>query len=73
MFHIGVLTNPWLLLGVAAMAIMQIIMTYVPIMNELLQTSPITAASWGRILSVGLMVYLIVGFEKWVRRRVGNL
>jgi Ca2+-transporting ATPase len=73
MFHIGLLTNPWMLLGVLAMASLQMVVTYVPLMNRLLETSPISAMSWMRILLVGLTVYLVVGFEKWVRRRVGNL
>lgn len=73
MFFIGVFSNRWLLVGVAAMLALQMVFTYAPFTNQHLQTAPITLAAWGRIFAAGLAVYLIVGFEKWVRRRVGNL
>lgn len=73
MFHVGVFSNRWLLFGVTAMLSLQLIFTYAPLMNQYLQTAPITFAAWARIGAAGLAVYLIVGFEKWVRRRVGNL
>ena len=73
MFRIGLFTNRLLLVGVVAMLLLQLVFTYTPFMNRHLQTAPISAAAWLRIGLVGLAAYLIVGFEKWVRRRVGNL
>jgi Ca2+-transporting ATPase len=73
MFYVGAFSNRWLLIGVTAMLLLQLVFTYAPFMNQHLHTAPITLAAWGRIFTAGLAVYLIVGFEKWVRRRVGNL
>lgn len=73
MFRIGVFSNRWLLVGVAVMLSLQLVFTYVPFMNQHLSTAPISAAAWGRIFAVGFVVYIVVGFEKWVRRRLGNL
>ncbi|MEX2213516.1 MAG: cation-transporting P-type ATPase [Phycisphaeraceae bacterium] len=73
MFHIGVFSNRLLLCGIVAMLALQLVFTYAPFMNQHLQTAPITLAAWLRITAVGAAAYLIVGFEKWVRRRVGNL
>lgn len=73
MFHVGVFSNRPLLVGVLLMLLVQQVFTYAPFMNHYLHTAPISLDSWARIVCVGAAVYLIVGFEKWVRRRVGNL
>ena len=73
MFHVGVFSNRWLILGMIAMLLLQLVFTYTPFMNHYLQTAPISGAAWARIFAAGFAVYVIVGFEKWVRRRVGNL
>ncbi len=68
-FQIGVFANRWVVLGIAAMILLQLLFTYVPLMNSALSSAPISAASWGRIVGVGLAGYLIVEAEKWLRRR----
>ena len=69
MFRIGVLSNRWVLVGIAAMALLQFLFTYAPFMNTVLQSAPIGAAAWARIVGVGFVGYLIVELEKWLRRR----
>ncbi len=70
MFELGVFSNPWLILGVAVMAALQLFLTYSPIMNYLFGTAPIGITEWLLILMGGFTIYAVVGTEKWLRRRV---
>ncbi|EMI21139.1 cation-transporting P-type ATPase [Rhodopirellula maiorica SM1] len=70
MFELGVFTNRWIGFGAAAMLILQIAFTYVPIMNHIFHSAPIGWDAWWRILLTGLATYMIVGLEKWVRRKL---
>jgi len=69
-FQIGVFSNLWVVWGVVTMIGLQLLLTYVPIMNRLFHTAPIDAAAWGLILFCALAVYAVVGLEKLIRRRL---
>jgi magnesium-transporting ATPase (P-type) len=69
MFRIGVFSNPWVWAGIAAMALVQLAFTYLPIMNRLFQTAPISLVDWLAILGVGLVIYAVMGMEKRLRPR----
>ncbi|MDR4480398.1 MAG: cation-transporting P-type ATPase [Nitrospira sp.] len=69
MFRLGLFSNRWIVWGVLAMVGLQLLLTYVPLMNRLFHTAPIDGLAWGPILAVSTLVYLIVGFEKWIRLR----
>ena len=69
MFALGVFSNRWIGVGVTSMVILQLVFTYVPLMNHVFHSEPIGWDAWWRILLTGLATYLIVGFEKWVRRK----
>ena len=68
-FKIGFFSNRWVFIGVAGMLILQLLFTYVPLMNQLFSSSPISLADWSYILSFSLVGYLIVELDKWLRRR----
>jgi Ca2+-transporting ATPase len=70
MFQIGIFSNRWVVVGVMGMILLQLLFTYAPFMNQLLQSAPITPAQWTHIVAVGLAGYLVVELEKWLRRRV---
>jgi magnesium-transporting ATPase (P-type) len=70
MFHVGLFSNPWIWRGIAVMIGLQLLLTYSPSMNRLFHTAPIDGPSWALILGTSLAVYLVVGFEKWIRRRM---
>jgi Ca2+-transporting ATPase len=70
MFSLGFFTNRWLFAGVFLMVILQWMFVYVPFMNRAFHSAPISAGAWARILTVGLVVYVLVEFEKYVRRRL---
>ena len=69
MFTLGVFSNRWVVGGVAAMTALQLLFTYLPAMNEWFRTAPIDGWAWLRILLVGAVIYLVIGGEKWLRKR----
>lgn len=69
MFQLGVLSNPWIALGVTCMVVAQLLFTYVPFMNWIFHSEAIGWNAWWRILLTGVVAYGIVGLEKWIRRR----
>jgi len=73
MFHVGIFSNLWVYGGITAMLLAQVLFTHTAIMNRLFHTAPLDSESWLYITAVGLAAYVIVEFEKWVRRRVFRL
>ncbi|HJL16193.1 MAG TPA: cation-transporting P-type ATPase [Sandaracinaceae bacterium LLY-WYZ-13_1] len=69
MFRLGLVSNPWLLAGVATMAALQVAFTYAPPLHVAFDTAAIGAIEWLWVLGVGLAIYVVVGLEKWVGRR----
>ncbi len=62
-------TNPLLFMGVFLMIIAQLIFTYLPFMNNIFGSSPITFDSWILIISAGFLIFVIVEIEKIIVRR----
>ncbi len=58
--------------GIAIMAVMQLGFTYLPIMNQLFSTAPLTGTTWVVIGSLALAMFWIVGLEKWLRARANK-
>ena len=69
MWRIGLFTNRWIVAGVSAQIAGQAALTYLPVMNQLFQTAPITWAAWLRILLLSLAAFLIVAADKRLTRR----
>jgi magnesium-transporting ATPase (P-type) len=65
----GLLGNHYALLAVAVLLAMQGLFTYWPPMQGLFGTAPLDLAAWWRVVSVGLMVFLLVEAEKALMRR----
>ncbi|MEB3887035.1 cation-transporting P-type ATPase [Lyngbya sp. CCY1209] len=69
MFTLGLFSNRWLLLGVALMVGVQLLFTYLPVMQQLFKTAAIGWDEWGIILSASLLIYLVLELHKWWRQR----
>jgi len=69
MFRIGFFSNPLLFGGVAAMLVLQVMYTYLPAMNWMFHSAPISPEAWGRIMAISVIASFVVGVEKWVRQR----
>jgi len=67
---VGWFSNRWLLLGVATMALLQVLYTYVPVMNSLFGSATLSAAQWAPILVVGVVTFGVVEVEKAIRARL---
>jgi magnesium-transporting ATPase (P-type) len=69
MFRAGLFSNGWLLTGVGLMILLQLLFTYMPAMNIAFGSSPISFSEWGFIISASFIVYIVIEFEKLIRRR----
>jgi Ca2+-transporting ATPase len=69
-FQLGFFSNMWVFYGVTAMLLLQLAYTYLPIMNRLFQSAPIDLDAWARIVTAGIIAFMIVEFEKRLRFRV---
>ena len=69
-FRMGFFSNKFIFLGVAAMILLQIGFTYVPIMNEIFQSNPIGIESWLKIIGVSMVIFLIIEIIKFVSNRL---
>jgi magnesium-transporting ATPase (P-type) len=67
LWSLGLFSNPWAIGGIVAMIVAQLFFTYAPMMNRIFHTAPISGEAWLRIVGVGLVVFLVVGLEKWLR------
>jgi cation-transporting P-type ATPase F len=54
------------------MTLLQILFTYVPAMNHLFHTGPLTIEAWALVIGAGLLVSSVIGLEKSVRQRRGR-
>ncbi len=69
MLQLGIFSNPWIWVGVGSMVTLQLLFTYAPFMNRFFHSAPIGWDAWWRILLTAVVAYLIVGLEKWGRRK----
>ncbi|NTV42330.1 MAG: cation-transporting P-type ATPase [Syntrophobacteraceae bacterium] len=68
-FEVGFFSNLWVFGGAGIMVILQLVFTYVPVMNTAFHSSPISLEAWMRILVSSSLVVVVVGIEKWTVRR----
>ncbi|WP_313953477.1 cation-transporting P-type ATPase [Accumulibacter sp.] len=67
--RVGLFSNPAIWYGVLIMAVLQALLTYLPLLNRLFATAPIGVRQWLEISAVGLLAYIVVGIEKRLRER----
>ena len=68
-FQLGFFSNPWAVGGAILMSLIQLLFTYVPFMNTIFGSAPMSLVLWLDVLAVGLAAYVIVEIEKWLRRK----
>lgn len=68
-FKISLLSNPFLFLSLILATLAQIAFIYVPVLQWIFRTEPISLADWKNILLVALSVIIVVEIDKWLRRR----
>lgn len=66
----GMLGNRYVVLAAGSLLILQLLLTYLPVMQQLFGTVALDAAAWGRIAAVSLILFIAIECEKyWLRRR----
>jgi magnesium-transporting ATPase (P-type) len=70
--RIGLFSNPAIWYGVATMAVLQLLLSYAPLMNRLFATASIGIQEWLEIFAVGMMASLVVGIDKRWSQRAGG-
>ncbi|MDA8366561.1 MAG: HAD-IC family P-type ATPase, partial [Actinomycetota bacterium] len=68
-WRVGPLSNRWLLVGLGAQGAAQAAITYLPALNGVFGTVPISGAAWLRIFAVAAVVAVVVAIDKGVRRQ----
>ena len=71
-FQLGFFSNPWVVGGAILMVLIQLLYTYAPFMNTIFSSAPIPLVLWLEVLVVGLAAYILVEFEKWLRRKLSS-
>ncbi len=66
-WRIGIFSNPWIILGVTVQAIAELAITYLPAMNTVFDTAPISPGVWIRIFAVATVVTVVVAIDKLLR------
>ncbi len=67
----GLLGNRYVLLAVGLLLVLQLLFTYLPVMQQIFGTAALDAAAWGRIIAASLLLFLIIELEKYLLRRRG--
>lgn len=69
LFTAGMLQNPALLGAVLLTVILQLAIIYLPALNAIFHTAPLSAPELGLCLGLPLVIVAAVEAEKWLRRR----
>jgi cation-transporting ATPase F len=62
--------NPVLWLGIGLTVALQALITYLPVMNTMFGTAPLTSAAWLSVLGAGVVAFVVVEVDKVLWRRV---
>lgn len=68
----GLTGNRVVLLAIAGCILLQLLLTYAPLLNRLFGTAPLDAVAWLRCVGLGLLVFIVVELEKALRRRLAG-
>ncbi|WDI42092.1 HAD-IC family P-type ATPase [Bremerella sp. P1] len=70
-FKLGLFSNPLLWLGVLAMIGLQLVFTYVPVINQIFETQPTTWRPWALAVGTGAILFFLAELDKlragWVK------
>jgi Ca2+-transporting ATPase len=68
-FRLSPVSNPFLFYGMIAAVLSQLVVVYVPSLQWVFRTEPISGAEWLQILLLALTVVVVVEADKGLRRR----
>ena len=68
----GFFENKYVFYAAGLLTVLQLIFVYVPFMNDLFDTAPIDLKYWIYPFVIGLSIFIIVEFEKWIVLKIKN-
>ena len=68
-FQISFFSNPWIVYGLMASVLAQLALIYLPILQWIFKTEPLTWLEWMKIAAMSLTVILLVEMDKFIRRK----
>ncbi|MFW6330368.1 MAG: cation-translocating P-type ATPase, partial [Gemmatimonadota bacterium] len=68
-FTIGLWSNRWIYVGIAVVLVLQMAFIYLPVMNAIFGSAPLSLSSWIEAAALAFLILPIIGAEKWWRKR----
>ena len=62
-------SNPWIVVGIGAVLLLQAAFVYLPFMNAVFGSAPLGLQAWVEAALVGVLIMPVIGLEKWWQRR----
>ncbi|MCX8033931.1 MAG: cation transporting ATPase C-terminal domain-containing protein [Thermodesulfovibrio sp.] len=62
-------SNMFLFLGIMVSTLAQLAFIYIPVLQWVFRTEPISVSDWQNIILVAISVIIVVEVDKWLRRR----
>ncbi|MDS1272326.1 cation transporting ATPase C-terminal domain-containing protein [Lipingzhangella sp. LS1_29] len=67
-WRVGLFSNHWIIVGVTAQLLCQLAITYVPVMNSVFGTAPLSVGVWLQILAIAVLTVPVVAVAKRLQR-----
>ena len=64
------LSNRYMLMGIAGVIGLQMLLTYHPFMNLIFETAPLGLNNWLWIVVMAILVFFIIEYEKYIYKRL---
>ncbi len=64
---IGIFSNKIVFIGIGSLLILQVFFIYLPLMQNIFKTSPLSLQELLISIAAGFLIFPIIGFEKWLR------
>ena len=71
LFQIGIFSNPYLVGAVLVSILMLVVTVFVPFLNPIFNTNPLSLTEWGVVIGLALIPAVTEEITKWYLRRKG--
>jgi len=72
-FQLGLFSNRWLVAAFGAVILSELAVIYVPFLQPIFKTMPLTVQDWAIVIGLGIVPLLVVEIVKLVRRKLGRI
>jgi len=71
-FQLGLFTNRWLVAAFGAVTLSELAVIYLPFLQPIFKTMPLTLEDWSIVIGLGIMPLIIVEIVKLILRKLGR-